>query len=68
LEIFNMLPGVQELGSIIDELFELMPVNFKRNELAPLQKILQISDRTMDRYLPILVQKGKIRKIKKGKY
>lgn len=68
LEIFNMLPGVQELGSIIDELFELMPVNFKRNELAPLQKILQISDRTMDRYLPILVQKGKIRKIIRGHY
>ena len=47
---------------------DLLPVSFKRNELAPLEKSMKISDRNMDRHLFTLVHKKKIKRIKKGFY
>jgi len=68
LDIFKTLPGEHESNSILEDLMDLLPVSFKRNELAPLEKSMKISDRNMDRYLVTLVHKKKIKRIKKGFY
>ena len=68
LDIFRTLPGEHESNSILEDLMDLLPVSFKRNELAPLEKSMKISDRNMDRHLFTLVHKKKIKRIKKGFY
>ena len=68
LDIFKTLPGEHESNSILEDLMNLLPVSFKRNELAPLEKSMKISDRNMDRHLVTLVHKKKIKRIKKGFY
>ena len=68
LDIFRTLPGEHESNSILEDLMNLLPVSFKRNELAPLEKSMKISDRNMDRHLFTLVHKKKIKRIKKGFY
>ena len=47
LDIFKTLPGEHESNSILEDLMNLLPVSFKRNELAPLEKSMKISVRNV---------------------
>jgi DNA-binding transcriptional ArsR family regulator len=68
LEIFQQLPGEKVSSTMIDKIYQLLPESFKRNELAPLQVTLKISERTLERGLKKLKEKGLIFSPKQGYY
>jgi DNA-binding transcriptional ArsR family regulator len=68
LEIFKQLPGEKVSSAMIDKIYQLLPNSFKRNELAPLQVTLKISERTLERGLKKLKEKGLIFSPKQGYY
>ena len=69
LDIFKTLPGEIETGNTtVDSFFDILPDEFQTRELAPLNKKLKISQRSMSRYLKTLVETGKLKFLKKGNY
>jgi hypothetical protein len=69
LSIFQSLPGEKEdTDHSIDEFFDNLPDEFMKKEIAPLQALLNISERTISRNLSVLVKKGKLHSVKRGSY
>ncbi len=62
------MPGEKVSSTMIDKIYQLLPNSFKRNELAPLQVTLKISERTLERGLKKLKEKGLIFSPKQGYY
>lgn len=69
LELFKNLPGEQLIGEeYLLEFYELLPFEFSTRELAPLEKTLQKSQRTIQRMLKRIVELKWVEQIKKGRY
>ncbi len=68
-DLFEELTSKQVIAMSKEEIFfEKLPMQFKRGELAPIEKMLGIDSRTIDRRLEYLLLKGKIISSKKGYY
>lgn len=68
-DLFEELTSKQVIAKSKEEIFfEKLPVKFKRGELAPIEKMLSIDSRTIDRRLEQLLLNGKIISPKKGYY
>ena len=68
LTLFKDLPGEKTDKTNDDEVFDLLPESFKRCELMPLLKIMNIADRSLTRKLEKFVANGKLKLVKKGYY
>jgi hypothetical protein len=69
LDIFKTLPGeIETSNNSMDSFYAMLPKEFQTRELAPLNKKLKISQRSMSRYLKTLVETGKLKFLKKGNY
>lgn len=68
-DLFEELTSKQVMAKSKEEIFfEKIPAKFKRGELAPIEKIIGIDSRTIDRRLEQLLLNGKIISPKKGYY
>ncbi len=68
-DLFEELTSKQVIAKSKEDIFfEKIPAKFKRGELAPIEKILGIDARTIDRRLGQLLLNGKIISPKKGYY
>ncbi len=68
LEIFQQLPGEKVTSALIEKVYQLLPVSFKRKEATPIQQALNISERTLERALSNLKSKGLLVSPKQGYY
>jgi biotin operon repressor len=68
LELFLQLPGEKVSSTMVENIYQLLPDSFKRSELAPLQVKLKISERTLERIIKKLKDKGLLFSSKKGYY
>ncbi|MFM7359265.1 MAG: hypothetical protein ACKO1T_11915, partial [Sediminibacterium sp.] len=69
LELFKQLPGEQVTGSeTLEEFYRLLPSSFNKKELAPLEKSMGKSMRTIERMLKRLVDTKRVEQIKPGYY
>lgn len=69
IELFKDLPGEKNEGDErLEEMFDMLPIQFKPKELAPLCKSLNISKRTAERMLDKLKKAGRLTSVKKGEY
>ena len=69
IELFNDLPGEKsEVDERMEEVFDMLPKNFRPKELAPICKSLNVSKRTMERIVKKLKKTGRLSSVKKGEY
>jgi hypothetical protein len=67
VDLFESI-SCKRVSDDLDEIFENLPDEFKRKEIAPLKEKLAVSDRTLDRILIKLKGQGRLRSPMKGKY
>ena len=68
IKIFQSLNKEQPINDQVESLFDRLPMRFKTKELSPLMNSLNISQRTLHRYLDALIKMGKLSQVSKGNY
>jgi len=70
LKIFQQLPGGRliKIEDKTEDFYSLLPDEFTRKDALELKGKLNVKDRTIERYLRILVKAGKLDNYERGKY